>query len=54
MFNKTFKPNVDSSDFCERNAAYALAAGDLDAAEQYEEEFYAIGTEDDCCHEDPG
>jgi hypothetical protein len=52
--HRTFKPNKDSANFNERNAAYALAAGDFDYAEHLKSEFYRLGTEDDCCHEDPG
>lgn len=51
---RDFNPHKDSENFEERNAAYALEAGDTEAAAEYEAEFYRVGTEDDCCHEYAG
>ena len=49
-----FTPDKDSFNRLERFAAYALEAGDTDAANDAREEYYRTGTEDDCYHEDHG
>lgn len=51
---REFRPSTESWNRLERFAAYAIAAGDTDAAAEAKHEFERTGTEDDCYHEDAG